>query len=88
MPIESLQVEINEKAVRNLYVVNAGHYNFDYKWDIQERSFNGRDTMVDIGPKRGGVSAGERELCQLSFCPPKSTNIRGCELTLKVNNII
>ncbi|ELT89592.1 hypothetical protein CAPTEDRAFT_222082 [Capitella teleta] len=80
------EVEINEKAIRNIYVVNAGKYNFDYEWDLQERSVSGRGAMVDMSPRSGGVSSGERELCQLSFCPPKASSIRGCELILRVSN--
>ena len=80
--LQWLKVEVNEKAIRNIYIVNAGKFNFDYTWELHERS---KDTMVAMTPSVGGVMFGEREMCQLSFCPPRPTALRGCDLTLKVS---
>lgn len=32
------QVEINEESIRNITVFNAGKFNFDYEWELVERS--------------------------------------------------
>ena len=81
----SVQVEVNEKSIRNLYIVNSGKFNFDYTWELVERSSR---KMVGITPAAGGVMCEERACCKLSFCPPTRTILRGCDLVLKVGNSI
>ena len=77
------QIEVNERAVRNIHIVNSGKFNFDYEWELRERTAGG-ESMVSIGPEKGGVMFSETTQCQLAFCPPRQTVLRGCELKLKV----
>ncbi|CAH1779299.1 unnamed protein product [Owenia fusiformis] len=79
------EVEVNEKAVRNIFIVNSGKFNFDFDWTLNERSTR-KDKMVTITPEKGGVMFGERTKCALAFCPPAKTALRGCELILKISN--
>ncbi|XP_013405663.1 hydrocephalus-inducing protein [Lingula anatina] len=79
------EVEVNEQSVRNLFIINHGKFNFDYKWEINERSSKGHK-MVSVTPDVGGVMFGEKQKCVLSFCPPTSTSLRGCELILRISN--
>ena len=74
---------MNEKSVRNIHIVNSGKFNFDYEWVLRERTAGG-DSMVSMMPPSGGVMFGETQQCQLAFCPPRQTILRGCELLLKV----
>ena len=76
-------IEVNEKSIRNIYIVNSGKFHFDYTW-----TFVGGDVSrypVTIIPEMGGVMFGDRQRCQLSFCPTSSMSMsRGCELQLQV----
>ena len=77
------QVEVNEKAVRSIFIVNAGKFNFDYEWSMKERSGKAMK-MVSISPETGSVPCSDRKRCVLAFKPPHKTSIRGCEFLLKV----
>ena len=69
--------------MRNVYIVNSGKFNFDYNWEVRANH-----KMVDIAPVKGGVMFGDRTVCSLSFCPPRQTALRDCELLLKVMYMI
>ncbi|XP_033625714.1 hydrocephalus-inducing protein homolog [Asterias rubens] len=79
------EVEVNEKAVRSIFIVNAGKFNFDYEWSMKERSGKAMK-MVSISPETGSVPCSDRKRCVLAFKPPHKTSIRGCEFLLKVTN--
>ena len=79
-------MEVNEKAVRSIFVVNAGKFNFDFDWTMKERA--GKTVkMVTISPESGSVPCNDRRRCVLAFKPPQKTSLRGCELLLKVRAI-
>ena len=78
-------VEVNEKSIRNMFIVNSGKFNFDYNWSFV--SGDGSRYPVSVTPEAGGVVFGERQKCQLAFCPTGSLAMsRGCELQLQVCN--
>ncbi|XP_077982980.1 hydrocephalus-inducing protein homolog isoform X2 [Glandiceps talaboti] len=79
------EVEMNEKASRQLWIVNSGKFNFDYEWTLNERSGR-RDRLVNITPESGGVPLNDRKRCTLTFKPPCKVTLRGCELSLKITN--
>ncbi len=81
-----VQVEVNEKSMRNIFIVNSGKFNFDYSWHLNERSAK-QARMVSISPGAGAVGYGGRTKCQLAFCPPGRASLRGCELVLKVTKL-
>ena len=68
-----------------MHIVNSGKFNFDYEWEIRERTA-GQTPMIGITPARGGVMCGEGTHCQLSFCPTRQTVLRGCQLRLSISN--
>ena len=74
---------MNEKAIQNLFIVNSGKFNFDFEWELNERSGR-KEKMVSITPMAGAVAYGDRMKCLLAFCPSTRTALRACELTLKV----
>ncbi|XP_022080460.1 hydrocephalus-inducing protein homolog isoform X2 [Acanthaster planci] len=79
------EVEVNEKAVRSIFIVNSGKFNFDFEWTMKERA--GKTIkMVTISPETGLVPCNDRKRCVLAFKPPQKTSLRGCELLLKVTN--
>ncbi|KAK7505819.1 hypothetical protein BaRGS_00003090 [Batillaria attramentaria] len=83
--ISFADVEVNETALRQLFILNSGKFNFDYTWHLNESAASRRD-IVKIEPSSGGVMCGETQQCTLSFCPPMRMSLRGCELQLRVSN--
>lgn len=79
----SFQVEVNEQAMRQLFILNSGKYNFDYTWHLSDTA-TARHEMVKIDKPQGGVMCGETTKCTLSFCPPIRMSLNECELSLKV----
>ena len=73
---------MNEQQIRNLFILNSGKFNFDYKWEFNMGPK--RKDMISISPMSGGVNHGEKQKCVLTFCPPCRTTLRDSELTLKV----
>ena len=84
------KVEINEKATRQLFVINSGKFNFDFSWEIHNRTklkglrvLDG-EKLVSVTPESGTVPCNTRKRCQLAFCPPGRLALAGCDLLLKV----
>ncbi|XP_070194710.1 hydrocephalus-inducing protein homolog isoform X4 [Littorina saxatilis] len=78
-------VEVNEQAMRQLFILNSGKYNFDYTWHLSDTA-TARHEMVKIDKPQGGVMCGETTKCTLSFCPPIRMSLKECELSLKISN--
>ena len=84
------QVEINEKATRQLFVINSGKFNFDFSWEVHNRTkLKGLrcpegEKLVSVTPETGTVPCSTRKRCQLAFCPPGRLSLSGCDLLLKV----
>ncbi|XP_068693384.1 hydrocephalus-inducing protein homolog [Montipora foliosa] len=85
-------VEINEKATRQLFVINSGKFNFDFTWEVQNRTkLRGLrcpdgEKLVSVTPDIGTVPCNTRKRCQLAFCPPGRLTLAGCDLLLKITN--
>lgn len=86
----SFKVEINEKATRQLFVINSGKFNFDFSWEIHNRTklkglrvLDG-EKLASVTPESGTVPCNTRKRCQLAFCPPGRLSLTGCDLLLKV----
>ncbi len=79
-----MQVEVNQRATRDLVIVNCGKMKFNYKWVLTERSAR-KQRMVSLTNPVGTVLCSNEAKCQLAFCPTTRTVLRGCELTLEVS---
>ena len=83
-------MEINEKATRQLFVINSGKFNFDFSWEVHNRTkLKGLrcpegEKLVSVTPETGTVPCSTRKRCQLAFCPPGRLSLSGCDLLLKV----
>ncbi|CAB3998552.1 Hypothetical predicted protein [Paramuricea clavata] len=87
--IQFAEVEINERALRQLFVINSGKFNFDFTWDLQNKSklrHKNNKPVVSIGPQKGTVSRNSRKRCMLTFCPPGKCTLQNCTLMLKITN--
>ena len=81
------QVEINERALRQLFVINSGKFNFDFTWDLQNKSklrHKNNKPVVSVGPQKGSVPSNSRKRCMLTFCPPGKCTLQNCTLILEV----
>lgn len=78
------EVEVNEKQLRNLTILNTGKFNFDYQWELHMS--NKKKEMVTIEPMTGGVENGKRVNCKLTFCPPCRTTLKDTQIVLKISH--
>jgi len=72
---------VNEKAVRNLTVVNVGRFIFDYVWELRCPLSSG---LLSISPVSGSIAQGDKDDCVLSFVPSQPLTLRRCDFSLKV----
>lgn len=80
-------MEVNEKAVRNISILNLGKFSFDYAWELKDQASSTVSSphgTVSISPQSGGVGQGENVSCLLSFLPPRMMTLKNCELLLRV----
>ncbi|CAD5117498.1 DgyrCDS6267 [Dimorphilus gyrociliatus] len=73
-------VEVKEKANRNVYIVNAAKFNTDFDWEQK-----GAKNLLSISPQKGGINCGDRQLCRLTVQPNKPGEIRS-DLTLNIQH--
>lgn len=85
-----VQVEINEKAIRSLFIFNSGKFNFDYTWELMNKTKTSRkvSSEVSISPESGTVLSNTRKRCQLVFCPLTRVSLQGCDLLLRVRQFV
>ncbi|XP_057292027.1 hydrocephalus-inducing protein-like [Hydractinia symbiolongicarpus] len=88
------EVELNEKAVRQLYIENDGQFNLDFNWIItnpskprhNKEAWSIDNLPVTIIPESGTVATCSKRRCQLAFCPPCKFTLKNCQLALKIGN--
>uniref|UniRef100_H2YKD6 Uncharacterized protein n=1 Tax=Ciona savignyi TaxID=51511 RepID=H2YKD6_CIOSA len=86
------QVELHEKAVRQLHLVNDGKHNFNFSFALKQngKAFSPEKSkkkqVVGVSPDSGTVPAGSRKKILLSFQPTTLGSISPVELTAKVTD--
>ncbi|XP_033116735.1 hydrocephalus-inducing protein homolog isoform X2 [Anneissia japonica] len=78
------EIEVNEKAVRSLFIINTGKFNFDFEWILTSRKKSARYLLIN--PENGSVVCNDRKRCVLAFKPTSTMVLSGIELLLKVAN--
>lgn len=81
------QVQVNERSVRTVSVINNGRYGLEYCWETNERArlLGGLDGgLIAITPPQGSVEAHQRATSEVTFNPTSKVSLKGCELLLKV----
>ncbi|KAJ1558923.1 hypothetical protein HK096_003058, partial [Nowakowskiella sp. JEL0078] len=76
------EVQLMEKRIKRVAVVNSGKFNFDFSWKL----FSKASGTLSITPEIGTVNKGERVICEISFLPTNSINLRGVKANLQVVN--
>jgi len=81
------QVQIHEKKVEVISVVNRSLYNLEYRWSISTPNTK-QLGMLSIEPQSGEVVPTGKIMSYLSFLPSASTVLENSLLTLEVWNPI
>ncbi|XP_078688637.1 hydrocephalus-inducing protein-like [Branchiostoma floridae x Branchiostoma belcheri] len=77
------QVQIYEKAVRTIHIVNNGKFTFDFNWTKEQQ--RNPETVI-ITPETGSVPVGAHKKCMLTFCPTTRMSLQDCQLALQITN--
>jgi len=94
-----IQVEVKDRAVRTISLINLGQYLFNYSWELRLQSSlgetgstviagHGDDSVLSLLPLSGSIAQGEKAACLLTFMPPVPLSLKNCELVLKVMILI
>lgn len=79
------EVQINEKAVRLVTVVNSGRFNYDFAWQLPEEK-PGQPRLVSVSPKIGTVRSQDRMVCTLTFSPSAKVHMKNLRAVCQVTN--
>ena len=79
--VEFGQVDINEKRIRPVVIVNSGRYNVDFSWAY---SLSRKD--LRITPDMGTVTPGSRMTCQLEFSPLQEVQLENFQAICSIAN--
>ncbi|KAJ3270503.1 hypothetical protein HDV01_007759 [Terramyces sp. JEL0728] len=74
-------VQINEKRIKRVYIINSGKFNFDFSW-----SFAKKVGGITIMPEIGTVLKGERIYCEIAFLPTQSITLKDLKLACQILN--
>lgn len=81
-------IQINERSVRVISLINSGRFGFEYAWELnakcERRGGAGEATIVSVKPPNGLVASNNRVRCEISICPPKTMDFSMCQMLCKV----
>ncbi|KAI8900319.1 hypothetical protein BC833DRAFT_523632 [Globomyces pollinis-pini] len=73
-------VQINEKRIKKVHIINSGKFNFDFSWKISKRG------PVTVNPEIGTVLKGERLQCEIIFIPSTTMVLKDLKLQCQILN--
>lgn len=79
-----LKVEVKDKSVRTLSLINLGQYLFNYTWELRYGGSDEDNEVLSLSPMSGSIAQGDKALCLLTFVPPRPLSLKNCQLVLKV----
>lgn len=83
-------IQINERSVRQITLINSGRFGFDYQWQLNDRCGRrggaGESSIVAVRPSTGSVASSNRVRCEISVCPPKIVDLTVCRLVCQIPN--
>lgn len=71
---------MNDKAVKQLALVNSGAFPYTFAWDL------GRNPRLSIAPPTGTVTPGQRLPCQLTFVTSSPHRLDAYPITCTITN--
>lgn len=75
------QVQISEKRVKRVAIINSGKFNFDFVWKGAKR--NG---IIRINPDVGTVFKGDKVCCEICFVPNAVTTLKNIKVACQIVN--
>ena len=85
-----IQVEVREKCLKQICLINTGKYSFEYSWEMVDTrgvlmtQSPADPPVMSILPLEGTAEPNQRTISELTFCPPAKLNLEGTKLVLKV----
>ncbi|KAJ3106206.1 hypothetical protein HDU97_006839 [Phlyctochytrium planicorne] len=76
------QVQINEKRLKRVTIVNSGKFNFDFSWKLTTKA----GSNLTISPEIGSVGKGERVICEVSFNPTAPVALKNAKAVCQIVN--
>ncbi|EDV21657.1 uncharacterized protein TRIADDRAFT_30117, partial [Trichoplax adhaerens] len=85
------EVDVNEKTMRQLNVVNNGKFNFNFNWEFiinrnRLQQHNAALEALTINPDAGQLQHNQRKKCVLTFCPRNKIILNDIMLQLAISN--
>ncbi|KAI8854495.1 hypothetical protein BC829DRAFT_439199 [Chytridium lagenaria] len=76
------QVQINERRLKRVTILNSGKFNFDFSWKLLTKMAS----MLAITPEIGSVGKGERVVCEVSFHPTSNVTLKNAKALCQIVN--
>ncbi|KAJ3416712.1 hypothetical protein HDV05_000542 [Chytridiales sp. JEL 0842] len=80
--VEFGQVQINEKRLKRVTIINSGKFNFDFQWKFLSKTSG----AITISPELGTVPRGERVICEITFMPTQNINLKNIKAICQIVN--
>ncbi|KAI8803400.1 hypothetical protein BJ742DRAFT_498091 [Cladochytrium replicatum] len=79
------KVQVMEKRIKRIIIMNSGKFNFDFSWKYLNPQRNSR-AYVSITPEIGTVPKGEKLICEITFFPSAICSLKGQNAILQIAN--
>ncbi|KAJ3226665.1 hypothetical protein HK099_004409 [Clydaea vesicula] len=76
------QIQLNEKRIRRITIINSGKFNFDFSWKF----FSKTKGIVSVSPEIGTVNKGERIDCEFAFIPTSVVAVKNLKGVCQIMN--
>jgi hydrocephalus-inducing protein len=75
------EVQLNERRVKRVYLINSGKFNFDYEWKgIPKKS------GLSIIPEIGSVAKDSKSYCEIMYMPTVTSKLKDTKISCHVIN--
>ncbi|KAJ3287536.1 hypothetical protein HK104_008544 [Borealophlyctis nickersoniae] len=75
-------VQINEKRLKRVAIINSGKFNFDFSWKFLSKSGG----VLSVNPEIGTVPRGDRVHCEIAFVPTTTTALKNVKAVCQIVN--
>ncbi|KAJ3036631.1 hypothetical protein HDV00_002527 [Rhizophlyctis rosea] len=75
-------VQINERRVKRVTIINSGKFNFEYAWKF----VNKNGGALSVTPDSGTVAKGERVVCAIAFMPTSVATLKNVKAICQILN--
>lgn len=76
------QVQMNDKRVKRVTIINSGKFNFDFSWKFLSKVGGN----VSIVPEIGTVGKGERVVCDVVYMPTNTSSLKNVKAICQIGN--